>query len=112
MLSDFRTPKVGERSEASHIEILRSAQNDNPHVPCGAPLVEKACAIAWRIIVGRVFYDGNKRTGMEACRLFLKINGHRMRIDDETITMALALATHNVVFGEFVRWVEQRTTEV
>ena len=27
-LSDFRTPKVGERSEASPIEILRSAQND------------------------------------------------------------------------------------
>lgn len=73
-------------------------------------LTEKAAAIGWRIIVGHVFHDGNKRTGMEACRLFLDLNGFDMRIDHEVISMALSLATGESSFADFVAWVERRTT--
>lgn len=73
-------------------------------------LIEKAAAIGWRIIVGHVFHDGNKRTGMEACRLFLDLNGFDMRIDHEVISMALSLATGETPFADFVAWVERRTT--
>jgi death-on-curing protein len=77
-------------------------------------LVEKAALVAWRIIASHVFHDGNKRTGMEACRQFLEMNGHTMRIeregiDQELIDMALRIATHRVEFAEFVQWVKQRT---
>jgi death on curing protein len=73
-------------------------------------LIEKAAAIGWRIIVGHVFHDGNKRTGMEACRLFLDLNGHDMRIDHQVIDMALALAKGEASFADFAAWVEARTT--
>jgi death-on-curing protein len=75
-------------------------------------LVEKAAAICWRIIVNHVFHDGNKRTGMEACRLFLELNGYAMRIDFEVVDMALRIATREVQFPEFVQWVEQRTAKI
>jgi death-on-curing protein len=75
-------------------------------------LIEKAAAIGWRIIVRHVFHDGNKRTGMEACRLFLEINGYRMHIDHDVVRMALDIATHGVQFGGFVHWIESRTREM
>ena len=71
-------------------------------------LVEKAAAVAWRITVGHVFHDGNKRTGMEACRLFLELNGYDMRIDREVVEVSLRIASHQVEFEDFVRWVEDR----
>ncbi|HFA50670.1 MAG TPA: type II toxin-antitoxin system death-on-curing family toxin [Bacteroidetes bacterium] len=30
----------------------------------------------FQIVTGHVFQDGNKRTGLEAAILFLKLNGH------------------------------------
>ena len=73
-------------------------------------IYEKAAALGWRVIIGHVFHDGNKRTGMEACRLFLELNGYTMRIDRDVIDMALKIATHEVAFADFVRWIEDRTT--
>lgn len=75
-------------------------------------LVGKAAAIGWRIIAGHVFHDGNKRTGMEACRLFLELNGFAMRIDCEVVEMALRIATGEVQLPEFAQWVECRTEPI
>jgi death-on-curing protein len=75
-------------------------------------VAEKAAALAWRIITTHVFHDGNKRTAMEACRLLLAINGYDMRVDDDTISMALHIAKHQVDFQTFVQWVEQRTVRI
>jgi death-on-curing protein len=71
---------------------------------------EKAALLGWRIITGHIFHDGNKRTGMESCRLFLDLNGYDMRIDQEVVDVALKVATNEVKFEDFVRWVEERTT--
>jgi death-on-curing protein len=72
-------------------------------------LLKKAAAIAWRIIVGHVFHDGNKRTGMEACRLFLELNGCEMRIDGAVIEVSLRIARRQIEFEDFVEWLEGRT---
>ena len=72
---------------------------------------EKAAAIGWRIIAGHVFHDGSKRTGMEACRLFLDLNGYEMRIDFDVVDMALKIATGKVQLPEFAQWVEERTVK-
>jgi len=74
-------------------------------------LFKKAAAICWRIITGHVFHDGNKRTGMEACRLLLELNGYRMRIDSKAVQMALRVASGEVGFDDFVSWVQERTTK-
>lgn len=72
-------------------------------------IIEKAAALAWQIITAHVFHDGNKRTGMEVCRLFLELNGLTMRVDMEVVEMALRVAKTRLEFGEFVQWLEQRT---
>ncbi len=71
-------------------------------------LLEKAAALAWRIITGHVFHDGNKRTGMEVCRLFLELNGHTMRIDMAVVDVALQIANDELGFADFVRWLATR----
>jgi death-on-curing protein len=71
-------------------------------------LLEKAAALAWRINTSHVFHDGNKRTAMESCRVFLYLNGYQMRIDAEVTHMALAIAAHEVTFDAFVEWLRAR----
>ncbi len=75
-------------------------------------LFEKAAAICCRIIQNHVFHDGNKRTGMEACRIFLELNGYKMEIDRKVIDMALRIATSQVEFEDVVRWIKERTTKL
>jgi death-on-curing protein len=74
-------------------------------------LVEKAAALSWRIIRGHVFHDGNKRTGMESCRLFLDLNKHTMRIDQDVVVMALRIANNEIEFSEFVSWLTERISK-
>ena len=71
-------------------------------------LVEKAAALAWRIIAGHVFHDGNKRTGMEACRLLLDLNGYVMRIDAKVVDVAVRIASGKMEFTDLVQWLEVR----
>ena len=71
-------------------------------------LFQKAGLIGWRIIVGHIFHDGNKRTAMESCRLFLELNGFALRMDMEIVTIALDIATHKIEFDEFVEWLKRR----
>lgn len=71
-------------------------------------LLEKAAALAWRIIAGHVFHDGNKRTGMEACRLLLDLNGYVMQIDTEVVDVAVQIASGELEFADFVQWLKAR----
>ena len=75
-------------------------------------IFEKSAAICCRIIQNHVFHDGNKRTGMEACRIFLELNGYKMKIDREVIDMALSIATSQVEFEDVVQWIKERTTKL
>jgi death-on-curing protein len=75
-------------------------------------LFQKAGLIAWRIIVGHIFHDGNKRTGMESCRLFLELNGYILHMDMEIVDIALRIATHEIEFDDFVDWLKKRAAAV
>jgi death-on-curing protein len=74
-------------------------------------LFQKAGLIAWRIIVGHIFHDGNKRTAMESCRLFLELNGYMLKMGMDIIDTALRIATHEIEFDEFVLWLKNRAIE-
>ena len=91
------------------LEAIQSSFNGCDLYPT---LVRKAAALAWRIITAHVFHDGNKRTGMEICRMMLDINGHTMRIDREVIEIAIHVSTHQITFEKFVEWVKLRTTKI
>jgi death-on-curing protein len=71
-------------------------------------LVEKVALIGWRIIIGHIFHDGNKRTGMEACRVYLELNGYDMKIDSEVVNIAKRIAKNDISYSEFVSWIRER----
>ncbi|WP_119068186.1 type II toxin-antitoxin system death-on-curing family toxin [Aggregatilinea lenta] len=79
--------------------------------PLYTDIYQQAAAIAWRIIVGHIFHDGNKRTGMEACRLYLDLSGYVMHMDREVIDVALQIAKREIEFEAFIEWLAERTSE-
>lgn len=76
-------------------------------------IAEKAALLAWIIIDGHVFYDGNKRTGMSILDIFLRQNGYRLiASNDEIVDIALRIAGKNTeknyTLDEFIQWVKGR----
>jgi death on curing protein len=56
-------------------------------------LMDKAAALAWWIIEGHIFNDGNKRTGMQAAIELLENNGATTHFDsDSIVTIATEIA--------------------
>lgn len=54
---------------------------------------EKAAILAWTIINGHVFIDGNKRTGILAMMIFLRKNGFFLSApEDEIVDIAVKVA--------------------
>jgi len=76
-------------------------------------LAEKAAILAWTIIDGHVFYDGNKRTGMSALDILIRQNGYQLDAsNDEFVEIALRIANKNpeqdYTFDEFAEWVRDK----
>lgn len=71
-----------------HEESLRYVLESVGAEMFGEPLYpsisDKAAVYMFNIISNHVFQDGNKRTGLEAALLFLKINGWRL-IDNDIV---------------------------
>jgi len=59
------------------------------------PSIEhKAALLGWVIIAEHVFFDGNKRTGISAIKIFLRMNGYDLQAShDEWIDIALKIAS-------------------
>lgn len=75
-------------------------------------LSEKAALLTWTIIDGHVFFDGNKRTGMAALIIFLRLNGCDLGADTEDIIrVALRVAQEHgdppYSRGDFEQWIRQ-----
>jgi death-on-curing protein len=74
-------------------------------------LAHKAAIIARTIIVGHVFCDGNKRTGMATAILFLQANGYDLDVSqDELVQVALDIANHlesGMTIEPLIEWFEQ-----
>jgi len=65
---------------------------------------EKANAIAYRIISGHVFLDGNKRTAIHVAWEFLRGNGVNLILDTTIIELSVAVATGHATQYELLRW--------
>jgi death on curing protein len=73
-------------------------------------VLEKCALVGYRIIDGHVFHDGNKRTGIEVCRLMLELNGYWLAIDREAVDIALQVGKGELDFAGFLQWISRRTT--
>lgn len=75
-------------------------------------LAEKSALLAWTIINGHVFYDGNKRTGMSALEALLLLNGYQLDATDEEIEeVALRVADKSrgeYPYTDLVRWLRSK----
>jgi len=77
-------------------------------------VIQQAAALGWNIIVKHVFHDGNKRTGMLACQLFLDFNNHDLPIstgekyDKEAVEIAERIAKGEIDLPQFTEWIESR----
>jgi len=81
--------------------ILDAIENQVFGVDQYPTLIDKAAALAWWIIEGHIFNDGNKRTGMQAAIELLEMNGAITNFDSESIIkIALEVANGSVTAEE------------
>lgn len=75
-------------------------------------LISKAAALVHSLIENHPFIDGNKRVGITAAGLFLKLNGVHLIADSkelEEFTLTIAKGVSNIL--EIRVWLEQKTEE-
>jgi death-on-curing protein len=71
-------------------------------------LADKAGALAFAIVRGHPFSDGNKRVAVVALDLILSLNGARLEAsNDEVYTLAMAAADH-MDRDELIAWVRSK----
>ena len=72
-------------------------------------VAELAAAYAYGIARNDAFVDGNKRTAWVVARLFLALNGAKLRYDKEdAVAVMLDLAAGRVTEEELARWFKAR----
>jgi death-on-curing protein len=67
-------------------------------------IIDKAAMLCWRIIKGHVFWDGNKRTGVQVCRAVLYLQGYILPFDEAMRDAALAIAKGELALEDFTEW--------
>ncbi len=66
-----------------------------------ATVTEQAAAYLFHITKNHPFIEGNKRTGLACCLLFLRLNGKRIRAtDDELVELVEGVASGRVAKSE------------
>jgi death-on-curing protein len=74
-------------------------------------LLMKAAALMDSLINNHPFVDGNKRTGITAAGLFLRINGWKLTASPEDLeVVTLCMATKDMQIAELATWL--RTSSV
>jgi len=72
-----------------------------------ATLLQLAATYASGLVKSHPFMDGNKRTGLMTCQLFLESNGYRFNAsEEETALQILALADCRLNDDELTKWLE------
>jgi len=73
-------------------------------------LFSKAAALGYSIIKNHPFVDGNKRTGFEAMRLLLRLNGYDIQASlNAKFDFVLAIGEGNLKEQAIADWLKQRS---
>lgn len=72
---------------------------------------EKAARLAYALITNHAFVDGNKRVGILAMLMTLKLNGVMLRYtQQELIDLGLAAASGTIGYGKILEWIWRHET--
>jgi death on curing protein len=77
--------------------------------PLYPSIFDKAGVYIYNIIANHIFTDGNKRTGLEAGLLFLKVNGYQLHpsISDQILTdFILSVASGEQTLEKVQEWLK------
>lgn len=73
-------------------------------------LFSKAAALGQSIIANHPFVDGNKRTGFEAMRLMLRLNGYDLRASlDAKFNFVVSIARGEASQQEIADWLKRHS---
>lgn len=73
----------------------------------------KAAALMDSLVNNHPFVDGNKRTGVTAAGLFLRMNGWRLVCTSKRLeTITIRLATGNVKVDKLALWLKQNSKAI
>jgi death on curing protein len=73
---------------------------------------EKAAVYARNIVGDHPFNDGNKRTGITVCGIFLMRNNKKLTATPKDLEdLAVKIATNHLEVREIANWLEERTAE-
>jgi death-on-curing protein len=103
--------ETGGQSGLRELALLESAVA-RPHATFGGAdlypgLFEKAAALLDSLVNNHPFVDGNKRAGITATGLFLRINGYRIQTtQDELETFTLLVATQHPPIAALADWLK------
>ena len=73
----------------------------------------KAAVLVSSIINNHPFIEGNKRTGLMSCRIFLKRNGYKLQgTEGELVDFAIAIAAGELSEQEIADWFKGHVCKV
>lgn len=99
----------GGRPDIHDFTLLHSAV-ERPKVTFGGQnlypsIFEKAAALIQSLILNHPFDDGNKRTAITSCSLFLFKNGYRLTLPvEKSIQFTLKIDAHRLNFNQIAAW--------
>ena len=120
-------PPANLLNESSLDYLIDAVQSEMFGVPMYPKVHDKAGLYMFSIVSNHVFQDGNKRTGLEAALLFLKLNGFKLKdnlynikyvvtfkaSDQEILTeFTLELASGNITLEECQNWFRMNTVSI
>jgi death-on-curing protein len=100
-----------DRGALEHVlEQLNAELFDQPLYPSA---IDQAAHLCHRIAGGHIFHDGNKRTGMEVCRVYLELFDIHLRIavgqpDEDLIATSILIATGALSEQGVKDWIYRR----
>lgn len=88
------------------VEIVSASLREENIYP---EVYHKAAVYLFNIISNHIFTDGNKRTGLDACIVFLDVNGYQLSetVSDEILTdFIIAIASGKLSLGTVQNWLK------
>jgi death on curing protein len=91
---------------------ISRAQNKVNYDP-DATVCNVGASLAWGLIKNHAFIDGNKRIGLGALAVFLRVNGYVLTCSatEETV-MVLRVAASETTEDEWTAWVERNAARL
>ena len=106
--------ETGGSQGVRELDLLQSAvarpQASFGGVDLYLDLFSKAAALFDSLVRNHTFVDGNKRTGIAAAAIFLRLNGRRLTASNEDVeTFTLAVARGEPALDVIAAWLRQNS---